>query len=194
VVYHVLLAGLGNTELEGLFTEAQVFGRDVTVQEDVDPFADGRRQRDHAVDGWLSVKHADKVGQVVEHGQIVLHHNDIVIGSEQTADLAAGGQTLLDIEKRRRLVEHVYIGLLDTDEGDGEPLQLSTGQETNITVEDVSQLELVNHVVEVVHLRAGFDELADGAVCRLDCLWDLVDILGLDDSLEVVLENLGEVV
>jgi hypothetical protein len=43
-------------------------------------------------------------------------------------------------------------------------------------------------------LRAGTDELADSPLWPLDGLGDLIDILGLDNGLEVVLENLGEVV
>jgi hypothetical protein len=58
----------------------------------------------------------------------------------------------------------------------------------------VPQLELVDHLVKVLHLCSCLDEAANGAVGALDGLWDLVDILGLDDGLEVVFEDLCEVV
>ena len=194
VVNHVFVASLCDAKLQRFLTETQVFGGNVTIQEDVDTFTDGCWQCDDTVDGGLSVENADEVGKVIEDGQIVLDDNDIVIGAEQTADLAGGSETLLDIQEGRRLVKHVHIGLLDADKRDGETLQFSTRELSNVTVEDVSQLKLVNHLVEVLHLGAGADELADGAVGRLDSLGKLVDILGLDDGLEIVFQDLCEVV
>jgi hypothetical protein len=43
-------------------------------------------------------------------------------------------------------------------------------------------------------LRARLDERANTPIGRLDGFGNLVDILGLDDGLEVVLEDLGEIV
>ena len=47
---------------------------------------------------------------------------------------------------------------------------------------------------EIVHLRAALDEMANCFVGALDRFGDLVNILRLDDSLEIVLQDLGEVV
>lgn len=83
---------------------------------------------------------------------------------------------------------------MHTDKSNGETLEFTTRKEVDLTIEDVPKLELVDHVVEVVHLRAGANELADSPLGPLDGLGNLVDILGLDDGLEVVFEDLGEVV
>ena len=64
----------------------------------------------------------------------MLDNDDIAVRSEQTADQATSGKTLLDIQEGRRLVEHVDIGLLHAHHADGETLQLTTREEVNITV------------------------------------------------------------
>lgn len=76
------------------------FGRELT-------FAHGEGHRDHSVDTRYSIEDTDKVGQVVEDGQIVLDDDDVDLGVEEGADEPGGVETLLDIEVRRRLVEHV---------------------------------------------------------------------------------------
>lgn len=43
-------------------------------------------QRDHAVRARLAVQAADEVGQVVEHRQVVLHHNHELVDAQQVAD------------------------------------------------------------------------------------------------------------
>ena len=43
-------------------------------------------------------------------------------------------------------------------------------------------------------MRTCFDELAHGFIGSFDGLWNLVDILRLDDSLEIIFEDLGKVV
>lgn len=194
VIYHVVVASLSDTELKGLLAETQVLCGNISIQEDVDTFADRGGKRHNTVDGRLSVKHTDEVGKVVQDRQIVLDDNDIVVGTKQTADLTCGGKTLLDIEERGRLVEHVHIGLLNAYEGDGETLQLSTRKQADVSIENVSQFQLINHLIEVVHLSTSFDEFANRPICGLDGFGDLVDILRLDNSLEIVFEDLGEVV
>lgn len=131
-----VLAGVTDAELQRLVTETQVLGGNITVQEDVDTFTHREGSGDHTVDGGLSVKNADVVGQVVEDRQIVLDDNDVTVGSEQAANQTTGCKTLLDIQEGRRLVEHVDIGLLHADHADGETLQLTTRQEVNVTVPD----------------------------------------------------------
>jgi len=136
LVKQEVLARITNAELQRLIAETQVLGGNVTVQENVDTFTHGEGGGDHTVYGGLSVKNANVVGQVVENGQIVLDDNDVAVGSKQTADQTTGGKTLLDIQEGGRLVEHVDVGLLHADHADGEPLQLTTGEEVNVTVPD----------------------------------------------------------
>jgi len=102
-----LLGPLSNAEGQAFLTETQVLGRDVAVQEDVDAFADRVRMGNDTVNGGLAVENADVIREVVEHGQIVLDDDDIVVGTQERPDDAGSAQSLLDIEVRRRLIEHV---------------------------------------------------------------------------------------
>ena len=54
--------------------------------------------------------------------------------------------------------------------------------------------EGIANLLQVIHRRAGADEVLDGPVGAPDGLGNLVDILGLDDGPEVILEKLREVV
>ena len=98
LVRNELLTSFSKTESERLVTEPQVLGGDVTIQEDVDTFTDGRGQSHDTVNSGASVKHANEVGQIIEHRQIVFNNNNVVIGTEEAADRTGSGQTLLDIE------------------------------------------------------------------------------------------------
>lgn len=49
-------------------------------------------------------------------------------------------------------------------------------------------------MLHVVHLGASLDERTDSLNWPLDGLGDLVDILWLNDSLQVILQDLGKVV
>ena len=54
--------------------------------------------------------------------------------------------------------------------------------------------EALQSLLHVVHLRTGLDKLADVLHRALHCPGNLVDILRLHDSLQVIFQNLGEVV
>jgi len=56
-----LLTGLSDTELKRLLTETQVLGRNVTIEKDVDTFANGVGLSDDTIDSRLAVEKADKV-------------------------------------------------------------------------------------------------------------------------------------
>jgi hypothetical protein len=148
-----VLARITDAELQRLVAETQVLGGNVTVEENVDTFAHGEGGGDHTVDGGLSVENADVVGQVVEDRQIVLDDDDVAVGSEQAADQTTGGETLLDIQKGGRLVEHVDVGLLHADHADGETLQLTTGEEVNVTVPDNVEFWRIVSIPEVSNSR-----------------------------------------
>lgn len=120
-----LLAGLANAELQALLAEAQVLGRDVAVEKDVDAFTDGEGGGNDAIDRGFPIEHANVVRQIVQDGQVVLDNDDVAVGSQQAADHTAGGQTLPNVKEGGRLIKHVHIGLLYTGNGDGEALQLA---------------------------------------------------------------------
>lgn len=144
-----LISSLGNSESQGLISESQVFGGDVTVKEDVDTFTDRVGEGNDTIDGGPSVKNANVVGKVIKDGQIVFDDNDVVVVTEKRSDDHGSAQTLLDIEVRGRLIEHVDIGLLDTDGTDGETLKFTTREEVDISIQDVVQLESAGDVLGV---------------------------------------------
>lgn len=189
-----LITSLSNAESEGFLTETQVFSWNVTIQEDVDTLTNGCWHSNNTINSWASVKNANEVGQIIEDGQIVLDDDNVVVWAEEGADDGGSLKTLLDIEVGGRLVEHVDIGLLDTDGSDGETLEFSAREEGNITVHDVVQLKGVANLLKVVHLGSALNESLDGLVSCTDSSWNLVDILRLDNGLQVILEELGEVV
>ncbi len=193
-VGHKLVGGLCNTESQRLLTETQVLSRDVTVQEDVDSLTNGCWHSNHTIDSWATVENADEIGEVIQDGQIVLDNDDIVVWTEKRSDDGGSLETLLDIKVGRRLVEHVDIGLLDTDSSDSETLKLSTGKECDIAVHNVVELKNVTNLLEVIHLGSALDQGLDTLVCCANGLWNLVDILRFDNSLQIVLKELCEVV
>jgi hypothetical protein len=87
--------------------------------------------------------------------------------------------------------EHVDVGLLDAGDGDGEALELTTGELGDGLLEEVREVALDDDVVEHLAVVLAGEDVADGA---LDHLGDGIDVLGLDDGLDVVLEQLGQVV
>ena len=131
----VFLARLANAESQRLFTETQVLGWNVAVEEDIDAFTDGCREGDDTIHSRLAVQYTHKIGKVVQNGQIVLDNNNIVIWMEEAADHATSIQSLLDVQERRWLVEHVDVGFLNTDCADGETLQFTTREQLDISIE-----------------------------------------------------------
>lgn len=117
----------------------------------------------------------------------MLDNDDVVIVSEKRADDSGGGETLLDIEIRGRLVKHVHIGLLDADSTNGETLKLTTGKEGDVTIHDVVELEDLGNLLRVVERGTAFDEVTDALLRATDGLGDLIDILRLYNSLQVIL-------
>jgi hypothetical protein len=100
---------------------------------------------------------------------------------------------LLDIEVGRGLVEHVHIGLLNADGTDGETLKLTTGKEVDVTVHNVAELEGINGRLEVAQRVAALQKLAN-SLDALDSPGNLIDVLRLDNSLQVIFQKFGEVV
>lgn len=72
----LLRCALGYFENKGFLSEAQIFRWHKTVQKYVYTLPHGEWHGNDAIGAGYSVQAADKVGQVVQHGQIVLHDND----------------------------------------------------------------------------------------------------------------------
>ena len=88
---------------------------------------------------------------------------------------------------------NLHIRRLHSSHGDSEPLQLSTGELADLTVENNIQLQIVAQLLLVLELELGVEHLVDSHVA-LDGARDVVHVLRLDQRLEVVFEHLCEVV
>lgn len=124
----------------------------------------------------------------------MLNHDDVVIVAEERADDLGGGQTLLDIKVGGGLVEHVDVGVLDADSTDGETLELTTRKVGNVAVQKMLKLKGLEDLFGIFERGAALDQVTHALVGAAHSLGDLVNVLRLDDRLEVILKQLGEVV
>ena len=92
-------------------------------------FSNGEGHSDDAVATRDAVKAADKVGEIVEDGEVVLDDDDVALGAREAANRPSGAETLFHVQVRRRLVEHEDVGVLDADNGAGESLTERRGGE-----------------------------------------------------------------
>jgi hypothetical protein len=83
--------------------------------------------------------------------------------------------------------------LLNADGTNGETLKLTTGEEVDVTVHDVTKLERLDGRLQISQSVAALKELLD-RLGALDGPRDLVDVLGLDNGFQVIFQQLGEVV
>mmetsp|Transcript_17020 Transcript_17020/g.33266 ORF Transcript_17020/g.33266 Transcript_17020/m.33266 type:complete len:261 (+) Transcript_17020:1206-1988(+) len=190
-----LVKTLGNLEGESRVAESKVFGGEETCKEDVNTITHVEGHGNHTVGTRGTVKAADKVTHVVKNGKIVLNNSDEGAFTDvgEGANRTGSVKTLANIEVTGRLVNEVSIGTLHTDNGDGETLQLTTRKNINVTVKHVVKIknrgELVHDLLTTVRLG-----LEEGADLTLGHSADLINPLNLDDGLEVILKNFGEIV
>lgn len=99
---------------------------------------------------------------------------------------------------------------MDTHQTNSKTLQFTTREVFNVTIRDLSQFcklldeslasvwtEHTKHIHDLIHvveLRTALDETLDLLDRTPDGTRDLINILGLDNGLQVILQNLGEVV
>lgn len=179
------------SDLEGKFdfSESQVFSGDETGQEDVDTFSNGERHGDDTVSTGFTVQAADEIGKIIQDTQIVLNANDVNFRAEETSDTFGGSESLLDIQIRTGLIQHVYGFLLHGDDQDGESLELTTGQVVDVSFQKMGEIQFL----EQCFTDASFILLGDNvSELTLDELGDGIDVLGLDGGLEFVFQELGE--
>jgi len=184
-----LINNFSNLERKFDFSKSQVFSGDETSQEDVDTFSDGERHGDDTVSTGFTVQAADEIGKVIQDTQIVFNANDVNFRAEETSNTFGGSESLLDIQVRTGLIQHVYGFLLHGDDQDGESLELTTGQVFDVSVQKMAEIQFLEQSFRdalFVLLGDNVPELA------LDELGDTVDVLGLDGGLELVFQELGE--
>jgi hypothetical protein len=122
----------------------------------------------------------------------VLDDDDIVGRGDQTSNDLGRRQPLPNVKVRRRLVEHVHVRLSHGRNGNSKPLQLSSRKLSNLSIQQLAQLQLLLEEITVGQLGLSVQHLAHRHVRYLYAPWNLVDVLRLRHGLDVVLEHLGE--
>mmetsp|Transcript_62608 Transcript_62608/g.147236 ORF Transcript_62608/g.147236 Transcript_62608/m.147236 type:complete len:458 (-) Transcript_62608:690-2063(-) len=139
-----LLGIFGDFERESGLPETKVLRGDEACEEDVDAVADVEGHGDDAIRARHAVEHADEVGEVVQHCQVVLHHHDVVVLLEEAAHSLARVDALLHVEVGGGLVEHVDVCLLHRHHRDRKPLQLASREILHATAHHVFEVENVD--------------------------------------------------
>ena len=122
------------------------------------------------VDAGLAVEDDDPVGEVGGHDEVVLDDEGRLLGvHDEALDDARGDDTLLGVEVGRGLVDQVDVGGHAEGEHDGDALQLTTGQVLDLLVDEVVEVQGLDHVrLELGRQEHGPDlleeELAHGAL------------------------------
>eukprot|EP00968_Pinguiococcus_pyrenoidosus_P004549 scaffold301_cov243-Pinguiococcus_pyrenoidosus.AAC.54 len=187
---------LRHLELQRFLAEPQVLRGDEAGQEDVDALAHRERHGHDTVRARRAIQAADEVAQVVQNGQVVLHHEDVLVfvilpQLDNGADDLSGLEPLLHVQVGRRLVEHVYVRILDRDDADGEALQLPAAEHVDASFQVAGHVQLLDGPIEVVPLVLRLENLQG---VSLDRARDVVHVLGLDDRDAGLLEDAHEVV
>lgn len=73
-------------------------------------------------------------------------------------------------------------------------LNSETGSEKLASKTGELHTQHIEDLVIVVHLRSSFEQRLDSLVWAFDRFGNLVNILWLDNRLEIILQNLGEVI
>mmetsp|Transcript_36848 Transcript_36848/g.75170 ORF Transcript_36848/g.75170 Transcript_36848/m.75170 type:complete len:414 (+) Transcript_36848:691-1932(+) len=200
ILLHLRLGPLRHLKGQGVFAEPKVLGGNEPGEEGVDTHPNAERHGDNAVPSGLAVQDADVVGEIIQHREVVLHHEHVPprpVDLDQLSDHVRGRETLLHVQVRGRLVEHVHVRNLNRDGRDREPLKLPARKDSDLAVHHVLQFRLGRRPVEAVKplglaplvllLQDLAHESAHGA-------GDVIDVLRLDRGLHGVLQDLGEVV
>mmetsp|Transcript_88724 Transcript_88724/g.249901 ORF Transcript_88724/g.249901 Transcript_88724/m.249901 type:complete len:297 (+) Transcript_88724:924-1814(+) len=190
-VLHFDLVLWGDLEAEGNIAEAQVFGGNETVEENIDALADGKGHRHDAVRSSGPPEATHEVRKVIEHGQVVLNDDDVIVHLLESTNHVCGLHALLHVEVGRRLVEHIDVGGLYAEHGDGEALQLTARKVGDATLLQVRQLELLVVVSHLMIFTLRRQHLSNRHVPK--ATRDPVHVLRLDHRLEAVFEEAREV-
>ena len=195
------LSALRDLEGESIIPKSQVLRRDETSKERIDTDADAEGHGNDAVGSGRAIQDADVVTEIIEHSEIVLNDKNVATASklalDKLVDHVRRRQALFNVEIGRGLVEHVYVGHLHGDGGDGEALELPAREDAYLAVHDVLQLGFRGGPVEAIPpllLRALVLHLEDLPDLATDGARNVVNVLRLDRGLEGVLENSSEIV
>lgn len=86
-----------------------------------------------------------------------------------------------------------HVGLLDTTHSNGKSLQFSTTELRDFSGQDDAQIEGIDNVVNVVPLTLALEHFLH-RLLALDGTGNVINILGLDEGFEIILEDFGKVI
>lgn len=72
-----LIVDVAYLEGKGLISKPQILSGHKPSQKDIDSLSYGERQSHHTIGSGLPVKAADKIRQIIQHTQVVLHDDNI---------------------------------------------------------------------------------------------------------------------
>ena len=81
-----------------IISESHILSWDETSQENVNTFSHGERHGDNTVSCLDSIKTADEIRKVIQHGEIVLHTDNVIFLFDEITDNVSSLESLLDIE------------------------------------------------------------------------------------------------
>mmetsp|Transcript_6539 Transcript_6539/g.14453 ORF Transcript_6539/g.14453 Transcript_6539/m.14453 type:complete len:436 (-) Transcript_6539:536-1843(-) len=196
------LGPLANLKAERIVPKPQILRGNESRQKGVDPHSHRKGHGDHSVRTRATIKDADVIRQIIQHGEIVLHHHNVppipqfrVL--QHLSDHVRRRQPLLHVQVRTRFVEHVHVRNLHRHGRNGKPLQLPPAQHGHVAIQNVAQLpRRVRPIETIPSLFRGplvllLENVPHQSPHRAG---DVIDVLRLDRGLDVVLQNFGEVV
>mmetsp|Transcript_30281 Transcript_30281/g.27572 ORF Transcript_30281/g.27572 Transcript_30281/m.27572 type:complete len:277 (-) Transcript_30281:37-867(-) len=119
----------------------------------------------------------------------MLNDDDIVVTGGHLSHGFGGSQSLLDIQIRTGLIEHVDGDLLHGNDHDSESLKFTTRQFINVSFSQMGEVEFLQQLFADLSLVSLLDNVLD---FTLDNLWQTIHVLGLNGGLELVFEELGK--
>ncbi|GIX61170.1 Kinase suppressor of Ras 2 [Babesia caballi] len=154
----------GQLEAQRVLAEPQVLSGHKPVQKYVDALTHAEGRRDDAVHRRFAPEAANVVRHVVEHGQVVLHDDDVSVVLHGFPNDTRGDDALANVQVTAGLVEHGDMAVREHGHANGEALQLPPGQLRYLAVQQVRQLKRDDQVLGLAELVLGLQYLTDSAL------------------------------
>ncbi len=123
-----------NSESQFLISEPHILTGDKPSEENINSFSDSERHSDNSIRSCFPVKTTDEITEIIKCGQIVFHHDYVVVAVDHASDCFGRFYALFHVQVGRGLVEHVDPHVLHRNDHYCSTLQFSSGQLRNVTV------------------------------------------------------------
>ena len=163
----------------------------MTSKEGVDTIAHAHGECNHTICTLLTIENTNEIRKIIKNRQIVFDTDDVVAVCEKLTDACSGLDSLADIEVRRGLINHIHICLLDSNEGNAETLQFTSRKFFNTALKNTGEIKILNELIHLVTLALCSKMIVH---CSMQHLLNLVNILGFNNSLEMIFKHLCEVI